>query len=225
VSQLLLPNTVPQTGEAARAETGRSTGSYAEVLGDRRFLLVIVAIFLTSVAEAQYQAVLPLEIKDRGLSEVLYGTVLALNGLLVIVFELPITGFTQKLPMRTTIASGSLLVGGGLALFGFPAGIWIFFAGTVVWTLGEIVGSPSLVAYPALAAPREQLRSRYIGALTTAQIAGYAVGPAIGTALFQLGGTAVWGLCAALGLLAFIGMWLGVTRGDAREVSRPTAAD
>lgn len=215
VARLSLPNT---QRVAKAADTG-TDGRYAEVLRDRRFLLVIVATFLASVAEAQYQAVLPLEIRDRGLSAALYGTVLALNGVLVIVFELPITRFTQKLPMRGTIAFGSLLIGGGLALFGFPAGIWIFFAGTVVWTLGEIVGSSSIVAYPALAAPREQLRSRYIAALTTAQIAGYAVGPAIGTALFQYSGRAVWVMCAVLGVLSFAGMWVGATRRAERAVT------
>lgn len=220
VAQLSLPNNTKKPSKATETSDGR----YAEVLHDRRFLFVIVAIFLTSVAEAQYQAVLPLEIKDRGLSAALYGTVLALNGALVIVFELPITRFTQKLPMRSTIAFGSLLIGGGLALFGFPAGIWIFFAGTVVWTLGEIIGSPTIVAYPALAAPREQLRSRYIAALTTAQIAGYAVGPAIGTALFQYSSTAVWVMCAALGLLSFAGMWIGATRSAGRaETPAPQA--
>lgn len=240
VALLALPDTEPAGAEAGAPgkegttkEDGKSGGGYLEVLRDRRFLLVIAAMFLTAFTEAQYQAVLPLEIKDRGLSTALYGTVLALNGVLVIVFELPLTRFTQKLPMHTMIAFGSLLIGGGLSLFGIGAGIWIFFTGTVVWTLGEIISAPSIVAYPALAAPREQLRSRYIGALTTAQTAGYAVGPSAGTTLFQYSGTAVWVMCAVLGLVAFAGMWAGAAPrparssaaapGDPREADRTAA--
>lgn len=216
VAQVSLPNSNNRNKRQASRVSGTRTdghgGRYGEVLRDRRFLLVIVAMFLTAITEAQYQAVLPLEIKHRGFPVVLYGTVLALNGALVIAFELPLTRFTQKLPIRNMIAFGSLLTGGGLSLFGFPAGIWIFFAGTVVWTLGEIISSPSLVAYPALAAPREQLRSHYIGALVTAQIAGYAAGASVGTTIFQYSGTAVWIMCATFGLIAFVGMWMGASR-------------
>jgi MFS family permease len=219
VARISLPDNRRREVEAPDAGTDRVDGGYADVLRDRRFLLVIVSIFLTSLVEAQYQAVLPLEIRDRGLPAALYGTVLALNGALVIVFELPITRFTQKLPMRNMIAFGSLLIGLGLALFGFPFGIWIFFAGTVVWTLGEIIGSPAIIAYPALAAPGEHLRGRYIGALSTAQIAGYAAGASVGTALFQHSGTAVWVMCALLGLMSFAGMWVGTSRGRGRAVT------
>jgi MFS family permease len=234
VALLALPDTGRGGTEAGAsekdgksAEGGKNGGSYLDVLRDRKFLLVIVAMFLTAFTEAQYQAVLPLEIKDRGLSTALYGTVLALNGALVIIFELPLTRFTQKLPMHTMIAFGSLLIGGGLSLFGIGTGIWIFFAGTVVWTLGEIISAPSIVAYPALAAPREQLRSRYIGALTTAQTAGYAIGPSAGTTLFQYSGTAVWVMCAVLGLIAFAGMWAGATppRPSAAAPGGPREAD
>ena len=48
----------------------------------------------------------------------LYGAVLALNGILVIAFELPLTRFTRKLSMRNMIAFGSLLTGGSLACSG-----------------------------------------------------------------------------------------------------------
>ena len=197
----------PKTGRAAR---GRGRARYLDLLRDRRFLLVMVAMFLTGFIESQYQAVLPLEIIQRAHPTWLYGAVVALNGALVVLFELPLTRFIQRIPMRTTISLGSLFIGLGLAMFGIPAGIWIFFAGAVVWTFGEIISAPSVVAYPALAAPTEGLRSRYIGALTTFQTAGYTLGPAAGTALFQYQSSAVWIMCAGLGLVAFLGMAAGV---------------
>jgi MFS family permease len=219
---------LPETGRRRAAEDSaggagpaRDAGRYADVLRDGRFRLVVVAMFLTAFAEAQYQAVLPLEIRGRGLPTGLYGTVLALNGALVIVCELPLTRFTQRLPMHTMIASGSLLIGGGLSLFGLPAGPWIFITGTCVWTLGEIISAPSIVAYPALAAPGDHLRSRYIATLTTAQTAGYALGPSAGTTLFEHGGAAVWAMCAVLGATAFAGMWAGARPRPARAAAAP----
>lgn len=216
VAQLALPSSSNrssrQNTRTLSTRTDGHGGHYVEVLRDRRYLIVIVALFLTAVIEAQYQATLPLDIKDRGLSVLLYGAVLALNGILVIAFELPLTRFTRKLSMRNMIAFGSLLTGGSLALFGFSFGIWVFFAGAVVWTLGEIISAPSLDAYPSLVAPREQLRSHYIGAFATVQIAGYAAGVSIGTIVYQHIGAAVFLICAMFGLIAFIGMWMGVSR-------------
>jgi len=216
VAQFTLPNSSTRSkrrsSRTSSARTDGRGGHYVEVFRDRRFVLVLVALFLTAITESQYQATLPLEIKDRGFSVLLYGAVLALNGTLVIAFELPLTRFIRRLSMRNVIAFGSLLTGGGLSLFGFPFGIWIIFLGVVVWTLGEIISAPSLDAYPSLVASREQLRSHYIGALATVQVAGYAAGTSIGTVVYQYSGTAVWVMCAAFGLIAFIGMWMGVSR-------------
>jgi MFS family permease len=201
------------TADAAVADAAVGPGRparYRDLLADRRFLLVLAGMFITAIAEMQYQAALPLEIRQRGLPTTIYGGLLALNGALVIAVELPLTGLIRRLPMRTTIAAGCLLLGVGLALFGVPAGTAFLFAAAVVWTLGEIISAPSIVAYPALAAPSPELRGHYIGALNTFQSAGWAIGPAIGTALFEFRSAAPWIMCAAAGLLAFGCMWLGV---------------
>lgn len=198
-------------GASHRGPAEKSSARYRDLLSDHRFMLVIGAMFVTAIAEVQCQTILPLEIRHRGLPTVVYAAVMALNGALVIAVELPLTGLIQRLSMRLTISSGCLLLGCGLALFGIPAGAWIFFAGTVVWTAGEIVSAPSIAAYPALAAPEQRLRSRYIGALATCQSAGWAIGPSIGTTVFQASDTAAFIMCAGLGAIAFLGMRAGVS--------------
>ncbi|MET8140448.1 MFS transporter [Sphaerisporangium sp. NPDC005288] len=201
----------PTTGNrAAEAPAPKGTARYKDLLGDRRYLLFLAGMFITAVAEAQYHSTLPLEVQQRGYPTALYGALVAINGALVILVELPLTPFIQRFPMRTTVATGCLLLGVGLSLFGLPFGPWIFILGAVVWTLGEIISAPSIGAYPALAAPTPILRSRYIGALSTCQAAGWALGPTIGTALFEYVGGAVWVMCAALGVLAYLGMRAGV---------------
>ncbi|WP_431917839.1 MFS transporter [Nonomuraea jabiensis] len=186
------------------------TARYRDLLRDRRFLLFLAGMFITAVAEVQYQSTLPLEVQQRGYPTALYGAVVALNGALVILVELPLTTLIQRFSMRATVAAGCLLLGVGLGLFGLPFGPWVFILGAVVWTLGEIISAPSIGAYPALAAPTPALRSRYIGALSTCQTAGWAIGPSVGTALFEYVGGAVWVMCAGLGVLAYLGMRAGV---------------
>ena len=179
------------------------------LLRDRRYLLVVAAMFATALAEVQYQSALPLSIDARGLGNSLYGTLVALNAGMVIAMELPLTKFVQRLPMRVSVAGGTFLICCGLALFGVDTGVWLFYAATAVWTMGEIVSSPSVNSYPALIAP-PALRGRYISALTAAQTTGYAVGPAIGTMLFQQGHELVWLMCAFLAVAGGLGMWLGI---------------
>ncbi|MEU8199125.1 MFS transporter [Microbispora amethystogenes] len=209
-AMVVLPGGRPGREAAHAVRHGdRERGGYRAVLRDRRYLLVLAAMFATAFAEVQYQAVLPLEIRDRGLPTAVYGAVVALNGALVILLELPLTPYVQRLPMRTAISVGTLLIGGGLALFGVTAGVWLLFAAALVWTMGEIVSAPSSNAYPALAAPGH-LRSRYIGAFAACHTIGYAVGPAVGTALFQYDGALVWLMCAGLGVAGFSAMWFGV---------------
>ncbi|MEV4359506.1 MFS transporter [Nonomuraea sp. NPDC049625] len=199
-------------GHRASEDTAapEDTARYRDLLRDRRFLLFLAGMFITAVAEVQYQSTLPLEVQQRGYPTVLYGAVVALNGALVILVELPLTTLIQRFSMRATVAAGCLLLGIGLGLFGLPFGPWVFILGAVVWTLGEIISAPFIGAYPALAAPTPALRSRYIGALSTCQTAGWAVGPSVGTALFEYVGGAVWVMCAGLGVLACLGMRAGV---------------
>ncbi|WP_255953628.1 MFS transporter [Streptomyces odontomachi] len=194
---------------------GRDRG-YAALLHDRRYLLVVAAIFLTSIVEVQVQAVLPLEIQARDVPTAVYGVVVALNGALVIALELPLTRFTQRLRMTWPIAGGTLAICGGIALFGLPGGAWVFFLGALIWTSGEIICAPSVLAYPGLIAP-PRLRSRYIGALSAGQIAGIAVGPSVGTTLFQYGNALVWLMCAALGAAGLLATYVGV-RGNAARL-------
>ncbi|GAA2206651.1 MFS transporter [Nonomuraea monospora] len=207
---LLVIPPAPRHRPTEDAPAAEDTARYRDLLRDRRFLLFLAGMFITAVAEVQYQSTLPLEVQQRGYPTALYGAVVALNGALVIFVELPLTTLIQRFSMRATVAAGCLLLGVGLGLFGLPFGPWIFVVGAVVWTLGEIISAPSIGAYPALAAPTPALRSRYIGALSTCQTAGWAVGPSIGTALFQYVGGAVWVMCAGLGVLACLGMRAGV---------------
>ncbi|GGL87868.1 MFS transporter [Micromonospora yangpuensis] len=194
---------LPATSDAAPEAGGRG------MLHDRRYLAVLVAMFATALAEIQYQVILPLHLGEQGHPVSLYGTIIALNGAIIIALELPLTRTVQRLPIRTAIAVGSLCIGLGLAVFGFAGGIWVFVVGALIWTFGEIVNAPSLNAYPAMAAP-VQLRGRYIGALSAVQSAGYAFGPLIGTTLFQFFGRAAWAVCAVLGVIAFGALWYGV---------------
>jgi hypothetical protein len=47
--------------------------------------------------------------------------------------------------------------------------------------------------------------------MNTSQTFGYAIGPSLGTAVYEFTGSWMWLMCLMLGALAGFGMWTGVT--------------
>lgn len=202
---------------APAADTPESSRRWV-VLRDRRFCLVVLAQFVTSLVEVQYLTVLPLELQSRGWSPTVYTLVLALNGALVISCELIVLGLVSSVTIRTKVALGSGLIGIGLSLIGIEAGIILILLATVTWTLGEMLSAPGINAYPALIAP-PGTAGRYYAALAAGQTGGYAAGPVIGAFVYEHSGSWVWVLCAVGGVLAWLGMRVGLQPVDAQPES------
>jgi MFS family permease len=181
--------------------------SYLAVLRDRRFTLYLFAMLLNAIVYMQYLSTLPLDVKASGVPVVWYTLAVALNGFIVIAFELLVTKVSQKWPFKVTAGIAFLLNGVGFAVYGLPLGPALILTGTLIWTLGEIIGGPTAFAYPGIAAPAH-LKSRYIGAFQFMFGVGSALGPVIGGVLFVTVGHAVWPI---LGLIGVAGCVLGVT--------------
>ncbi len=173
------------------------------ILRDRRYLIFLAAMFLHTAVYAQYLSTLPLDVHASRVPTLWYTIAVALNGLIVIAFELPLTKITQRWPFTVTIGLGCALAGLGVACYGLPIGPAVILGGTLVWSLGEIIGGPAIFAYPAVAAPR-QLKSGYIGSAQFIFACGTAVGPAIGGLLFTRLGHHVWPVLSIGSLIATV---------------------
>ncbi len=183
---------------AARQEgagAGRWTAGYLEMMRDRRYVIYLVAILIHSGVYIQYLSTLPLNIKAAGVAIFWYTLAVSLNGLIVIAFELLVTKVTQSWPMRLSIALTLGLLGAGVAIYGLPFGPAVILTGTLVWSLGEIIGGPATFAYPAMVAPA-RLKGHYIGSFQFMFGLGAAAGPAIGGWLFVRLGHGVWPVLA-----------------------------
>ncbi|MDJ0382919.1 MFS transporter [Streptomyces sp. G-G2] len=189
--------TAPDPADASPAPAG----SYLAVLRDRRFTLYLLATVLHTAVYAQYLSTLPLDVTAAGLGMLWYTVAVSLNGLLVIAFELLLTKVTQDWPVRLTIGLAFALLGAGVALYGLPMGPAVIVTGTLVWTLGEIIGGPAIFSYPAVIAP-ERLKSHYLGSFHFAFGLGSALGPVAGGWLFASLGHSFWYAVGAVSLLA-----------------------
>ncbi|KOX18931.1 MFS transporter [Saccharothrix sp. NRRL B-16348] len=178
-------------------------GSYADVLRDRRYLLYLAATFFNAVVYVQYLSTLPLDVQASGVPIFWYTLAVALNGGAVILFELVVTKKTQHMRPKLVVGVAYALVGIGIAVYALPLGPAVIVAGTLVWTLGEIIGGPVVFAYPGMAGPAH-LKGRYIGSFQFVYGLGAAAGPILGGFLFLQLGHGAWPVLALFGLAAAV---------------------
>jgi MFS family permease len=145
---------------------------------------------------------LPLALTDRGMSTAVYGALISVNGLIIIGSEFWISGRTRRYEPQHVMALGALLLGAGFALGGAVGRSIPLLLGTVViWTLGEMLGSPTSQAYLSAIAPAD-LRGRYAGGLGLAWSLAFTVGPLLGSAALEANPALLWVGCFVLGVVA-----------------------
>jgi MFS family permease len=168
---------------------------------NKPFMILLVTTFLNVLIDVQLGSTFALHVKAAGFPSRVYGLLTSENGLLIICFELLITVYVQRFRPQPVIALGYLFAGVGFALTGFARTIPALAMTIVIWTVGEMLSSPMVVAYVAQIAP-EQYRGRYMGLLTVAWSAAFVVGPPLGTFLFARNEMLVWMLCGFLGVIS-----------------------
>ncbi|MFL6145438.1 MAG: MFS transporter [Labedaea sp.] len=197
---------LPARSSGAGTGTVGSTedsGGYRALLRDRRYTFYLIATFCHSAVYVQYLSTLPLDVQAGGLPILWYTLAVSMNGFIVIAFELPITRFTQTWPLRVTIGLALGLLAVGVAGYGLPLAPAVVLGGTLIWSLGEIIGGPSMFAYPGITAP-PALKGHYIGAFQFMFGLGTAAGPVIGGWLFIHLGHHVWPVIAIGSVLATV---------------------
>ena len=182
-------------GEERRGEAVRT------MLRDRAFLFFLVSSVLGAFVYFQSQTTFPLHVRASGLSDADYGLLITLNGLAIVLFELPLVAITQRFPYRPVLTLGSLLVGLGFALNAVANDLPELALTVLIWTLGEIMYAPVASAYVADIAP-EHLRGRYQGAWGLTWGLAYVFAPALGAAIFAWSSDALWLICGLLGVAA-----------------------
>ncbi|MMZ59034.1 Multidrug resistance protein MdtH [compost metagenome] len=93
----------------------------------------------------------------------IFGWVLGLNGLLFVLFILPVTKWFRNWKERNVFILSSLLSGLGTFSLGLNNNIWFLFFVTIIFTFGEIVRSPVTQSFISRYAP-EHARGQYMGA-------------------------------------------------------------
>jgi MFS family permease len=183
----------------ARASTARKTaGGLGTALRDRVFVTYLLISLGGIVVMMQGMSTLPIAMTADGLSASTYGWVIAVNGVLIVLGQLFVPRLIGNFDSVRVLTVAALIVGVGFGLVAFAHAAWFFALTVVVWTLGEMLQSPSNAATVAALSP-VALRGRYQGLQSLSWSAGTALAPIAGGFTQQhLGDTALWIGCFLL---------------------------
>ncbi|GAB4506323.1 MAG: MFS transporter [Anaerolineales bacterium] len=193
--------------EAARAHASNNPSrGFGPVFRDTPFMLFCVLGLLTAVAYAQVTTNLPVHMKESlGLGERYFGWVMTTNAAMVVTLQMAITRAIARWPRLPTLALGAALYGVGLGAIGLVSAFPGFIACSVIYTMGEMVISPTANAFTADLSPAD-MRGRYMGLLALTWGVAYGIGPALGGAMYDAGlKTALWFAAGGLALGTALG--------------------
>lgn len=175
--------------------------TFRVVREDARFRQVLLSSLLVGFVFVQAFSTMGLAITNHGYSSSVYGVVLSLNGMLVVLCELPLTTFTKRRPARRMMSLGYALIGLGFATNLIERSWPMLFMTTAMFTFGEMIAMPVAGAYVADLAPADQ-RGLYMGTYGLVWALAFVFGPSLGMLLFSYNPAVLWSGCAVLGVVA-----------------------
>ncbi|AXE79249.1 MDR family MFS transporter [Streptomyces atratus] len=204
-----VPESRPEkSASAGRAVTGADEVRLSTVLRDGRFMSVVGLSFVIALIFQQGYVGLPVAMGADGFSSSDFGTAVAVNGVLIVVLQIPVTRFIQHRDPRRLLIVSSLLAGYGFGLTAFAGSVAVYALTICVWTVAEIVNSPVQTGLVVRLSPA-QGRGRYQGMYTMSWSAAALVAPLMsGVVIDRFGAQWLWGTCAVLGTGAALGYWL-----------------
>ena len=185
---------------------------------DRRHLpAIFIMVFGIGLIFSQLFSTFPLYMHSAfGFAENRIGQLLAINTVIIVIFEMVLLhGLKNAAPLKV-IAVGTLLTGAGFALTplgrGFP---WAALT-VAVWTVGEMLSLPLLTTEIANRS-HEGNRGRHMGWYGVFFSLAWMLGPLAGAAVYErISPLALWLGCGGLGVILALGFrWLAAA-GDGR---------
>ncbi|MGI5369107.1 MDR family MFS transporter [Streptomyces iakyrus] len=201
---LRLPESKPAE-PAVRTAALEDAVSLGTVLRDGRFMSVVGLSFLIALIFQQGSVGLPVAMGEAGFTPAEYGMAIAVNGVLIVVLQIPVTRFIEHRDPRRLLVVSSLLAGYGFALTAFAGSVGVIALTVCVWTLAEIVNAPTQTGLVVRLSPVHG-RGRYQGMYTMSWSVAALVAPLLsGFVIDRYGAEWLWGSCAVLGTVAGAG--------------------
>ncbi|WP_406476260.1 MDR family MFS transporter [Streptomyces sp. NBC_01615] len=211
-----LPESKPALTAKAASEPAVGLGT---VLRDGRYMSVVGLSFLVALVFQQGSVGLPVAMGAAGFTPADYGMAVAVNGVLIVALQIPVTRFIEHRDPKRLLVISSLLAGYGFGLTAFAGSVGVFALTVCVWTLAEIVNAPTQTGLVVRLSPLHG-RGRYQGMYTLSWSLAALVAPLMsGVVIDRFGAEWLWGLCAVVGTAAGVGYGVLMRRLPAEETA------
>lgn len=190
------------------------------ILSFDRFLIVFtVGTFFLTLVSSQFSVTLPVYIKGSSAIPTSYiGFIYAVNGVVVVVGQYPITNLMKRYPEIASMILGTAFYAIGYFLVGFSSSLFDLMGDMLIITIGENLVSPVMNSIVSKIAPRDKL-ARYLGFMGMMNSSGRAFGPSVGTfliSLYAFNGFRLWSTMDIFGIVG-IAMFLAFSRMVSRK--------
>ncbi|QZL06729.1 MFS transporter [Streptomyces sp. BHT-5-2] len=210
-----LPESRPQAGGAADAPAeaaGAAHVSMLTVLRDGRFMTVVGLNLLLALLFQQAYVSMPVSMGRAGFSSADFGMVIAANGVLIVLLQIPVTRFIEHRSPAVLLIGSALLAGYGFGMTALAGSVAMYAVAVAVWTLGEIINSPTQMGLVVRLSPVHG-RGRYQGMYSLSWSVASLTAPLLGgTVIDHYGPDALWAGCAVVGTVAAAGYGLLLRR-------------
>lgn len=188
--------------KAPEASRGDLIGALREGLADRVMAMLLLGTFLCQLLETQMFSTFSIYMtKQLHLTEADVGLLYALNGLAVLVMQVPALGLIRRLGIGVMLPWSSFLDALGFALIGLAGGLGGGAISILVLTCAEVLFDPAQQAAIAEVADPAR-RGRAFGVVGFASMVGIALAPLLGGRLLDAIGdhhVAMWLVIALIG--------------------------
>ncbi|QUE87171.1 MDR family MFS transporter [Exiguobacterium alkaliphilum] len=170
------------TGKTMKTTFRTQVQSYRMILRDRLFRLYLIAGVFALIPIMQLDVYLPVYLIEQApaMSDVsntiLFGWLVAYNGLLFVVFIIPVTRVFRAWDERRVFILSTFLAGFGTFLVAFSSNLWYLFLVTTIFTFGELIRSPVSQSFISRYAPASS-RGQYLAADTLQNTVGKFLAP------------------------------------------------
>ena len=197
---------VPETRPERRVEA--ETAPSRSWIHDHVFVVFVIITFAFVLLPMQAGATLSAHMTWQGFTPAAYGIVMGVNGICIIVLQPILTVWSAKFDPTRVHVGATLITGAGMVVHGVATSMAVHVIAVVLWTLGEILDSPTRSAIVANMAPADA-RGRYQGAVVMSWGAAQLVGPKLGTYVWEYESPlALWLGCAVLAAVVAIALVL-----------------
>jgi dipeptide/tripeptide permease len=109
--------------------------------------------------------------------------VTVINAGTIIILQLAISAIVKKKKAMPTMITGIILGTIGMAMLAVSTHIWVFIAGIIIFSVGEMTAHPKFFSYVGLTAPSDK-KAMYMGYIFLYGIFGSSVGSIFGAKLY-----------------------------------------